>query len=77
MRSRAVNYPTDERRRRDDLAFLGRIKTASAAELRQMRLDHWYAKPWKREAIERALARLGAGRIDINVVQRGFDDDFG
>lgn len=75
MRLVLSNPNTEEKRRRKDREFLARVRSAGAAELRQMRLDHRHGQLWKREAVERALARLGERRITIHVRRDG--DDFG
>lgn len=49
--------PTLENRRRRDIAFLERLRSADAAELAQMTREYMTGPEWRRIAIERAAAR--------------------
>ena len=49
----------EDRRRREDLAFLDRVRTAATQDLETLRAcySHKHAPEWKKVAIERAIGR--------------------
>lgn len=58
--ARHASFRVEDRKRRDDRAFLEKLKTASLDELRVIHKNHRHkdAPMWKKIAIARAIVRV-------------------